>query len=60
MTFALVLCQDMSSDNIKVGYRIGKLGLKVLKQHSSISELPAVHLLYYGHVGILFEPMQVS
>lgn len=50
----------MDSENIEVGHRIGKLGLKVLQQYdSSISELPAVHLLYYGHVGILFEPLQV-
>lgn len=49
----------MSDENITVGRRIGKLGLRLLNQcDSANSELSVVHLLYYGHIGILFEPMQ--
>jgi hypothetical protein len=43
------------------GRRIGKLGMRMLDQcDSSLSELPKVHLVYYGHVGCLFEPVQVN
>lgn len=62
ITFAVVMCQDINSSDIWVGHRIGKLGLRLQNEYVSISsnsELPSQHLLYYGHVGILFEPIQV-
>ena len=43
---------------MEIGHRIGKLGMKLLGIVSSITELPIVHAYYYGHVGVLFEPMQ--
>jgi hypothetical protein len=61
VTVAVVLSRDLSSRNVLLGHRIGKLSLRTLDHcHSSISQLPSLHLLYYGHVGILFQPMQAS
>lgn len=58
---ATVLCKSVRNENISRGHRIGKLGLRLVNNHDSANfELPIVHLLYYGHVGILFEPLQVS
>ena len=60
MVFAAVLCTDISSEHTRVGHRIGKLGLSLLQQYyTSMTLLPTVPLTYYGHVGILFEPLQV-
>lgn len=60
MTFATVLCRAMSTKSF-LGHRIGKLGLRLLNQYDlSTSHLPLVYLMYYGFVGILFEPLQVS
>jgi len=59
VVFAAVLCKDISSEHTRVGHRIGKLGLSLLQQYdTSMTLLPSVHLIYYGHVGILFEPLQ--
>lgn len=59
VTFAVILCKDLSGEDTRVGYRIGKLGLKILHEHPSItSELPMVYLLHFGFVAILFEPIQ--
>ena len=65
VSFAVVLCQDISSESILLGHRIGKMGMSMCmnllnQNHSSTSELSSVHLLYYSHVGSLFEPIQVS
>eukprot|EP00956_Cyclotella_meneghiniana_P016274 scaffold25619_cov80-Cyclotella_meneghiniana.AAC.1 len=54
--FAAVLCGELN-EACRVGYRIGQLGLKMLNQND-LSVMPLVHLLYYGCVGILFEPIQ--
>ena len=54
--FAAVLCGELN-EACRVGYRIGQLGLKMLNQND-LSVMPHVHLLYYGCVGILFEPIQ--
>lgn len=57
-SFAAIVCQKMN-DNIILGRRIGQLGLKMLDQSESyMSELPLVYVLYYGSVGIFFEPIQ--
>ncbi|KAL3793699.1 hypothetical protein ACHAWO_000509 [Cyclotella atomus] len=56
--FAAILCQ-LTDANIRIGKRVGQLGLKLLNQSDSfMSELPLVHMLYYGYVGVLFEPIQ--
>jgi hypothetical protein len=56
--FAAILCQ-LTDANIRIGKRVGQLGLKLLNQSGSfMSELPLVHMLYYGYVGVLFEPIQ--
>ena len=55
--FAAVLCRELD-ETCRVGYRIGQLGLKMLNQKNDRSNMPLVHLLYYGWVGILFEPIQ--
>ena len=54
------MCQKMNDNKrIQVGRRFGQLGLKLLNQsESSMSVLPLVHVMYYGFVGILFEPIQ--
>ncbi|KAL7478293.1 hypothetical protein ACHAW6_004062, partial [Cyclotella cf. meneghiniana] len=60
VTFAIVLCGKINHQDIQVGRRIGKLGLKLLNESDScIYVLPSVHLFYYGYIGILFEPIQV-
>jgi hypothetical protein len=60
-TFAVILCYDLSSKVIRLGQRIGRLGLRMLNRIDSFQrKLPEIYLLYYGHVGILFEPIQVS
>ena len=43
---------------MEIGHRIGKLGMNLLDAVSSSAELPNVHLYYYGHVGVFFEPIQ--
>ena len=43
---------------MRIGYHIGQLGLKLFHQSSCIRELPRIHHLYYGYVGIWFEPIQ--
>ena len=57
VSFAVILCQK-TNENTETGHRIGKLGLKLLHESSSISEVPRVYLSYYGYVGIWFEPIQ--
>ena len=57
VSFAAVLCTGLN-ETCRVGYRIGQLGLKMLNQKNDWSNMPLVHLLYYGWVGILFEPIQ--
>jgi hypothetical protein len=60
-TFAVILCRDMSSNAIRVGQRIGRLGQRMLNRGDWFQrKLPEIYLHYYGHVGILFEPIQVS
>jgi hypothetical protein len=50
---------NMSSQDVRLGYRIGKLALNLLNQNDSfLSESPTVYAFYYGHIGILFEPIQ--
>jgi hypothetical protein len=50
--FAAILCQ-LTDANIRIGKRVGQLGLKLLNQSGSfMSELPLVHMLYYGYVGV--------
>jgi hypothetical protein len=58
VTLAIVLCQDICNDNISLGHRIGKLGLRLMHD-AYLSELPSIYFSYYGHIGILFEPLQV-
>lgn len=57
--FAAVLCQDISNkEDVLVGYRLGKLALRMLHEHGSASsELPVIYL-WYCNVGALFEPIQ--
>lgn len=58
-TFASMLCEDRSIQNLQLGYRIGKLSLKMLNQNKlATSELPLVYLMNYGHIAIVFEPIQ--
>ena len=57
VSFAAVLCQGMDQ-NMEIGHRIGKLGMKLLGIVSSFTELPNAYSYYYGHVGVLFEPIQ--
>eukprot|EP00804_Cyclotella_cryptica_P023399 CCRYP_000531-RA/>CCRYP_000531-RA protein AED:0.03 eAED:0.03 QI:150/1/1/1/1/1/4/75/1330 len=58
-TFASVLCEDRNIQNLQLGYRIGKLSLKMIDHNNSAtSELPLVYLLHYGHIAIMFEPIQ--
>ena len=54
--FAAVLCTELNETS-RVGYRIGRLGLKMSNQNDSNS-MPLLYLLYYGYVGIVFEPIQ--
>eukprot|EP00804_Cyclotella_cryptica_P020127 CCRYP_014899-RB/>CCRYP_014899-RB protein AED:0.03 eAED:0.03 QI:211/1/1/1/1/1/6/342/1334 len=59
VAFAVVLCKDVSGTDARLGYRIGKLGLKMLHEDdTATSELPSVYLLYFGFVAVLFEPLQ--
>jgi hypothetical protein len=40
------------NENSRIGKRIGQLGLKLANQLDLLmSELPLVHMLYYGYVG---------
>ena len=55
--FAALLCQEINQ-NMEMGHRIGRLGLKLLDMVSSITELPDVYAFYYGTVGVFFEPIQ--
>ena len=49
----------MSSQDDRLGCRIGKLALNLLNQNDSfLNESPTVYAFYYGHIGILFEPIQ--
>ena len=57
VSFAVILCQELNA-NTRAGHRIGQLGLKLLHQSSSITQIPTVYHLYYGYVGIWFEPVQ--
>ena len=52
-----MLCQELN-ENTRIGYHIGQLGLKLFHQSSCITELPMIYHLYYGYVGIWFEPIQ--
>ena len=58
VALAVVLCQDICNDNISLGHRIGKLGLRLMHD-AYLSELPMIYFSYYGLIGILFEPLQV-
>jgi predicted ATPase len=57
VSFASILCQDINK-NMEKGHRVGKLGLKLLGTNSSLTMLPEVYVIYYGNVGVFFEPMQ--
>ena len=57
VSFAVILCQELNA-NTKTGHHIGKLGLKLLHESSSTTQIPTVYLSYYGYVGIWFEPIQ--
>jgi hypothetical protein len=44
------------NENSRIGQRIGQLGLKLLNRSGApMSELPLVHMLYYGYVGKILE-----
>ena len=59
VSFAVVLCEDMSSPDAQLGHRVGKLGMKILRESDlAQSELSQVYVMYYGFIGILFEPIQ--
>jgi hypothetical protein len=58
VTFGVVMCKNMSFDDMEVGHRIGKLGLRIMHEWRYDNMLPTVYLSYYGYIGCLFEPLQ--
>jgi hypothetical protein len=52
------MCRGENFDDMKVGHRIGKVGLRIMQERNYGSMLPTVYLSYYGLVGCLFEPLQ--
>lgn len=57
--FGAILCNIMNSQDVRVGYRIGKLALNMVNQNDAfISELPFVYFVYYSNIATIFEPIQ--
>jgi predicted ATPase len=56
VSMASILCRDLSLD-ARIGYKFGKQAL-VLLDGSYIEDVAEVFLIFYGFIGILFEPLQ--
>lgn len=59
MSFAATLCRNNTTNDIRIGCNVGKIGLKMLHEvDSAMVELPSVHLCYYMFIGVFTEPIQ--
>jgi predicted ATPase len=56
VSMASILCRDLSLDT-RIGYKRCKQAL-VMLDHSYLEDVAEVFLIFYGFIGVLFEPLQ--
>eukprot|EP00581_Thalassiosira_minuscula_P014826 CAMPEP_0183723104 /NCGR_PEP_ID=MMETSP0737-20130205/14816_1 /TAXON_ID=385413 /ORGANISM="Thalassiosira miniscula, Strain CCMP1093" /LENGTH=1533 /DNA_ID=CAMNT_0025953355 /DNA_START=8 /DNA_END=4609 /DNA_ORIENTATION=- len=57
MRYAMVLSGKLL-DDVKIGYKVGKMALKLLDRFDAIDVVSGVYLCYYGYIAVHIEPFQ--
>ena len=54
---SLLCCEDLDED-VRIGCRIGKMGMMILNKKGCLDVIPGVYSVYYAYAGALCEPAQ--